>query len=109
MLISIDDALLPIKKGFWVNSIDEEKIHNIITSTINQMALAYLRILGIQGENPVSMDTKELPLLEEIDNDNLADFSIADYLIQRLLNDDAIELDSAIATLHFNDNNQNIE
>jgi transcriptional regulator with XRE-family HTH domain len=109
MLITLGDTHLPIKKGFFGNSLDEEKLQNIISSTINQMALAYLRILLIRGESPLSMDEQDLPVLEDITNDNITNFSIADYLMEQLLDDDMIELNDTIEALQEDNTSQDDE
>lgn len=87
-LLELSEANLPIKEGFFFNNIDVENIENQIDETIKKMAITFLDILDLRGENPISMEAKELPNLEDIDNDDYNEYSIGDYLSNSLFSKD---------------------
>uniref|UniRef100_UPI0034DF7889 hypothetical protein n=1 Tax=Candidatus Thiodubiliella endoseptemdiera TaxID=2738886 RepID=UPI0034DF7889 len=86
-LIALQGKNLPIKKGIIFESIDSELLRKTIDIAIYDMAKAYLKILTIQGKNPLSVEVKDLPKISSLTNDKADKYSIGDYITNILFSD----------------------
>lgn len=86
-LLELANKNLPIKDGFFFRSVDSETVQNTIDETIKKMAIAYLDLLELQGQNPIITEAQELPNLEDISTNDYKDYTVGDYLNKALLLD----------------------
>jgi uncharacterized protein with FMN-binding domain len=88
VLLELTNKNLPVKDGFFFRSVDSEAVQNTIDETIKKMAIAYLDLLELQGQNPISTEAQELPNLEDISTDEYTNHAISDYLSNTLFSND---------------------
>lgn len=86
-LIELQGKNLPIKNGIIFKSIDGELLRKTVDTTIYDMAKAYLKILTIQGNNPLSVKVKGLPKIDSLTNDEADKYSVGDYITNALFSD----------------------
>lgn len=77
-LLELSDKNLPVKKGFFGDSIDAEKLKDLIFDTIFRMAKSYKNLMEVRGLNNLPYIENDLPDLAELTTDD--NFSIADYI-----------------------------
>ncbi len=83
-LLELTNKNLPIKDGFFFRSVDSEAVQNTIDAIIKKMAIAYLDLLELQGQNSINTEAQKLPNLEDISTDEYANHAIGDYLSNTL-------------------------
>jgi transcriptional regulator with XRE-family HTH domain len=88
-LLKLQNKPLPIKDGlFYGENIDEELLKKTIDTAIYDMAKAYLKILTIQKNNPLSIKPNDLPMIDDLTSDDADKYSIGDYITNTLFDDD---------------------
>ncbi|CAC9592121.1 hypothetical protein [uncultured Gammaproteobacteria bacterium] len=93
-LNNLEGDSLPIKNGIFTFSddkIDADTVKQLVIDNIKEMAIAYLRILEIQGNDPLSMKVSELPNIHELRLKNHDDYSVGDYITSTLFSNDGID------------------
>jgi transcriptional regulator with XRE-family HTH domain len=88
VLLKLQNKPLPTKEGLiYGKNIDDELLTKNINTAIYDMAKAYLKILTIQGNNPLSTKVKDLPKIDDLVDSDTDKYSIGDYITNTLFND----------------------
>jgi transcriptional regulator with XRE-family HTH domain len=83
-LLKLNNDVLPVSKGVLFDSIDIEAIEALVNNNIKKMAISYLKVLEIQGNNPMSTKLIELPDIHDLVPENSNDYSVGDYIAKKL-------------------------
>ena len=89
-LLELSEKKLPIHNGIIFEYIKKDELVKITENTIHNMAKAYLKILEIQGNNPLSLKIKDIPKIENLAKSDNSKYSVGDYISQVLFNDNII-------------------